>query len=153
MRRSALIALLAAVLLAAPAAYAGTHLNFLTVEDQFICTSCHEPLPMVSSPQAIAEKDYLAGLINRGESLAQIKAEMVGYYGTAVLAKPPASGFNLLLYVVPPVLLCAAVVLLLVTLPKWRARGRAASASPAPVSAGLTPDDSARLNAELESFR
>jgi cytochrome c-type biogenesis protein CcmH/NrfF len=152
-RRGALLAVVAALLLTGPAAYAGTHLNFLTVEGQFICTSCHEPLPMVSSPQAIAEKDYLAGLINKGESLAQIKATMVSYYGTAVLAVPPASGFNLILYVLPPVALAGGIVLLIVTLPKWRARGRAASASPAPVSAGLTADDTARLNAELDSFR
>jgi cytochrome c-type biogenesis protein CcmH/NrfF len=152
-KRFGLIAALCVLMLGAPAALAAQRLNFLTVEGQFICTSCHEPLPMVSSPQAIAEKNYLAGLISRGESLAQIKATMVSYYGTAVLAEPPASGFNLLLYVLPPVLLAGGIVVLLVTLPKWRARGRAASASPAPASAGLTADDTARLNAELESFR
>ena len=153
MRRFALIAALGALILSAPTALAAQRLNFLTVEGQFICTSCHEPLPMVSSPQAIAEKDYLAGLISRGESLAQIKSAMVGYYGTAVLAVPPASGFNLLLYVLPPVLLAGGIILLIVTLPKWRARGRAAAGGPAPVSAGLDSDDATRLNAELESFR
>ena len=153
MRRSALIAILTALLLAAPSAYAGTHLNFLTVEDQFICTSCHEPLPMVSSPQAIAEKNYLGGLISKGEDLSQIKSAMVLYYGTAVLAQPPASGFNLLLYVLPPVLLVAAIALLLVTLPKWRARGRLAATSPAGIGSALNADDAARLDAELESFR
>jgi cytochrome c-type biogenesis protein CcmH/NrfF len=156
MRRRAVILALTALLFTAPAAYAASHLNFLTVEGQFICTSCHEPLPMVSSPQAIAEKDYLATLVDKGESLSQIKATMVSYYGEAVLAEPPAKGFDLLLYVLPPALLAAAIALLLVTLPKWRARGRALAASPAGVAAASAPldtDDAARLDAELERFR
>jgi cytochrome c-type biogenesis protein CcmH len=153
MRRTALLLAVGALLFAAPAAYASTHLNFLTVEGQFICTSCHEPLPMVSSPQAIAEKDYLATLVNKGESLTQIKSKMVSYYGEAVLAEPPAKGFDLLLYVLPPVALVGGIALLAVTLPKWRARGRALTASPAAAGPGLDAEEAARLDAELESFR
>ena len=38
---------------------------------------------------------------------------MVAQYGVAVLGKPPASGFNLLVYILPPALLLGGAVLLI----------------------------------------
>ena len=55
---------------------------------------------------------------------------MVAQYGPAVLAKPPASGFNLVIYVLPPVLVAIGVVTLLIAIPRWRRRSRLAASSP-----------------------
>lgn len=124
--------------------------SLLGLEPQFMCLSCHEPLQLVSSPQAQAEKGEIARLIARGETDAQIKRSMVAQYGEAVLALPPASGFDLTLYVLPPAFLLIGVAGLLYTLPKWRERSRRATAlEQAPP---LAEADAARLDEELSRF-
>ena len=71
-------------------------------------------------------------------------------YGASVLGKPPADGFNLVVYVVPPALVAIALITLAVALPKWRRRAREA----APLAAGpaLSPDDSRRLDEDLARY-
>jgi cytochrome c-type biogenesis protein CcmH len=151
--RRALLAPLAVLilLLGAGVARAAAHLNLLNVESDFICTSCHEPLELVSSPQAIAEKAYLQGLINKGETLSQIKQDMVDEYGEAVLAQPPAKGFDLLIYILPPAAAVGGLLLLAYTLPRWRRRSRQIAPLEAPHP--LDPADQQRLQEELERFR
>lgn len=117
-----------------------------------MCTSCHEPLELVNSPQAISEKQYLAGLVKKGLSMREIKAAMVSQYGVAVLGKPPASGFNVTIYVLPPVIFLCGLALLAFTLPKWRARARRAAATPLPGAAPLEERDAKRLDDELKKF-
>jgi len=133
-------------------ALAAGRLNLLSVEGQFMCTSCHEPLVVVSSPQAISEKAFIQGMIARGDTNQQIKTAMVNAYGEQVLARPPASGFNLLVYILPPALLVGGLALLAYTLPKWRRRGRRAAQTPLAAGAPLSKDESARLDDELTRF-
>lgn len=162
--RRALAALAAAVALltvaAAPALGAGAahRLDPLSVQANFMCTSCHEPLPQVNSPEAQDEKDTIVELIDKGYTLPQIKSAMVEIYGQGVLAQPPAQGFNLLIYILPPVLVVAGLGLLAYTLPKWRARSRGAAGGSGGAGAGTTavpplaPEDEQRLDEELERF-
>ena len=139
-------------LTAGGSAMAAGRLNLLDVETQFMCVSCHEPLNTVSSPQAISEKQALARLIDRGDNMQQITSAMVSYYGVQVLARPPASGVNLLIYILPPALLLGGLGLLAYTLPRWRARARAEQ-TPLASGAPLPPDQAARLDDELANFR
>jgi cytochrome c-type biogenesis protein CcmH/NrfF len=81
-----------------------------------------------------------------------VKAEMVSQYGVAVLAKPPADGFNLTVYILPPAILLGGLALLAYTLPKWRARSRLAAVTPMEGGEPLSSDESQRLDAELENF-
>jgi cytochrome c-type biogenesis protein CcmH/NrfF len=153
MRR--LVTVLAAVLSLAGAgtAVAATGAdNLMSIESQFICTSCHEPLELVSSPQALSEKAYLEGLLQHGTSMSAVKAAMVSQYGVAVLAKPPASGFNLTVYILPPAVLLGGLALLAYTLPKWRRRSQLAALTPMEGADPLEPEESERLDAELEKF-
>jgi len=133
-------------------ARAASELNYTAVVSQFICTTCHEPLELVSSPQAIAEKDTLRGLIDRGLNMSQIKTAMVNQYGIQVLGKPPASGFNLSVYIVPPAVFFGGLALLAYTLPKWRRRARQAARTELPGAPPLAPDDARRLDEELTNF-
>ncbi len=144
--------LLAFALTGGGSALAAGDQNLNSVEAQFICTSCHEPLELVSSPQALSEKQYLAGLLRRGLTMSQVKAAMVNQYGVAVLARPPASGFNLTIYVLPPAVLVGGLLLLAYTLPRWRARSRLAAVTPLPGASPLQADEARRLEQELESF-
>ncbi|MGO9751909.1 MAG: cytochrome c-type biogenesis protein CcmH [Solirubrobacteraceae bacterium] len=148
----AVFVLLAATATTTTAAAATTkpRASLLEVESQLMCPSCHEPLEAVSSPQALYEKAYVKTLIARGDTDQQILNNLVSQYGVVVLAKPPASGFNLLIYILPPLVPVAGVAFLLLTLPKWRERSRAAAAAARmqPVPA-LSEADSKRIDDDL----
>ncbi|MGO9495832.1 MAG: cytochrome c-type biogenesis protein CcmH [Solirubrobacteraceae bacterium] len=153
-----LLALLAApfALAAAPAtaATAATPRASLTdIESDVMCTSCREPLEVAQSPQADSERAYIRGLIAQGETKSQILNNLVAQYGTAVLGKPPAHGFNLTVYIVPPAILVLGATMLAITLPRWRRRTRAAARAPAAPAETLDPADTERLDQELSQFR
>ncbi len=150
-RRALLVLSLLSALVTPAAALAG-QLNYTAVVSQFMCTTCHEPLELVSSPQAIAEKQTLRSLIDRGLTMSQIKSEMVAQYGIQVLGRPPASGFDLSVYIVPPAVFLIGLALLLYTLPKWRRRSRRAAETEPPGARPLAPEDAARLDDELTNF-
>lgn len=140
------------VALGAGVAVAAARPSLLGLESQFMCVSCHEPLELVSSPQAQQEKQFIAGLLAKGDSAAQIRSVMVANYGVAVLGRPPASGFNLTVYILPPAILLIGAAGLLYTLPKWRARARRAAATAPSTAQPLQPADAARLDDELARF-
>ncbi len=54
-----------------------------------------------------------------GKSETEIKQHFVDYYGARVLAEPPRSGFNWLVYVVPPIVIVAGVFVLFRALRAW----------------------------------
>ena len=124
------------------------------VEDEVMCPSCHEPLALAQSPQANAERDFIRTLIAQGQTKAEIKQALVGQYGPEVLAKPPASGFNLTVYILPPALLIVGIAILVYTLPRWRARTAAAHSQAGPAAAGpaLSAEDTRRLDEDLARF-
>ena len=97
------------------------------------------------------ERAYIQGLIDQGDSEAQIKRALVGQYGPAVLALPSTHGFDLAAYLVPlaAVLLLLAVLVLL--LPRWRRQAAAQADREAPPPA-LSSGDAARLEADLSRF-
>ncbi len=100
------------------------------IESDVMCTSCREPLAVAQSPQADSERAYIRGLIAQGETKSQILQNLVAQYGTAVLGKPPAHGFNLTVYVIPVAILAVGAAILAFTLPRWRRRTRAAARAP-----------------------
>lgn len=126
--------------------------SFYSVISQFMCVECHEPLSQVSSPEALSEKTTLRALIKRDLTLSQIKAGMVAQYGEQVLARPPASGFNLAVYILPPAIFLGGLALLAYTLPKWRERSRRAAATRLPGAPPLESEDAKRLDDELGHF-
>ncbi len=126
--------------------------DYSSIVSQFMCVSCHEPLELVSSPQAISEKQTLQGLISKGLTMPQIKTAMVDQYGPEVLARPPASGFNLTVYILPPAIFIAGLALLAYTLPKWRRRSRRAAETHPDAAPPLEPDEAKRLDDELTKF-
>jgi cytochrome c-type biogenesis protein CcmH len=146
--------------LAAPAALASTphpQASLTDIENDVMCTLCHESLAVAQSPQADSERNYIRGLIAKGETKQEILRDMVAQYGPEVLGRPPASGFNLSVYVLPPAILVIGIAILAITLPRWRRRTRAAAAR-APSNgngnaAAFDPAEAARLEHELSQFR
>jgi cytochrome c-type biogenesis protein CcmH/NrfF len=153
LRRLTVTALLAVTLAAGTAtAAAASPQNYTSAVSQFMCVSCHEPLGQVNSPQAISEKQTLAGLVAKGLTMSEIKSAMVSQYGVEVLARPPAGGFNLTVYILPPAVFLGGLALLVYTLPKWRERSRRAAATQLEGASALPPDEAKRLDDELTNF-
>jgi cytochrome c-type biogenesis protein CcmH len=153
--RITLIALLTG-LVTAPAALAATpspRTSLTAVEQDVMCPSCREPLAVAQSPQANAERAYIRNLIADGLTKQQIEQNLVGQYGTDVLGRPPASGFNLTVYILPPAVVAAGLAILAVTLPRWRRRTRAAQSQSVPAAPAFDPTEAARLEQELSQFR
>jgi cytochrome c-type biogenesis protein CcmH/NrfF len=127
--------------------------SFIQIENDLMCVACHESLAVAQSPEAASERQYVRDLIAQGETKAQIEKAMVASYTAAVLAVPPAHGFNLLVYVIPPALLALGVATVMLTLPRWRRRTRAAAAAqPATPAPALDATDARRLDEELGRF-
>ncbi len=122
------------------------------IENDVMCTVCHESLAVAQSPEALAERGFISRLIARGETKAQIERALVANYGPSVLAVPPAHGFNLTIYILPPALLLAGIVTLAVALPRWRRRARAQTPSTEASGPSLRAADAQRLESELARF-
>jgi cytochrome c-type biogenesis protein CcmH len=135
---------------AAAAAHARTSL--LDVENDVMCTVCHEPLAVAQSPEAYRERSLIRKLIAQGYTKAQIERQLVAQYGTAVLGRPPAHGFNLAIYVLPPAIVALGIAMLLLTLPRWRRRTQAAQGRPALARPNLDPIEQRRLEDELSRY-
>jgi cytochrome c-type biogenesis protein CcmH len=141
----------------APAAWACTRprASLTNIEIDVMCTVCREPLAVAQSAEADQERSYIRGLIAKCMTQAQIEQALVAQYGEAVLGKPPASGINLTVYILPPAILAAGIVALAFTLPRWRRRTRLAAEAerqrqPTPA---LDPAEAQRLEQELSQFR
>jgi cytochrome c-type biogenesis protein CcmH/NrfF len=144
-----LATLVALVSCAGPALAAGSsHLSLPRIQQDFMCTICHEPLNEARSDEAYQENGLLRQLIARGDGLPQIKRVMVSQYGPGVLADPPAHGFNLLAYIIPGVVIALGVA---VTIPRWRRRAarQKAEQPPDPAGSPLSDEDADRLDADL----
>lgn len=141
---------LAALAVPASAQAVQPRASLTDIENDVMCVSCKEPLAVAESPQAYAERNFIRSLIARGMTKSQIEDALVAQYGTAVLGKPPAHGFNLTVYVLPPALVLAGAALLAFTLPRWRRRSRAAQAATGSSGASrLAPEDARRLEEDL----
>ncbi len=154
-RRFALLALLAACVVSPAAALAASECpraSLTDIENDVMCTSCREPLAVAQAPQADSERGYIRGLIAQCLNKQQIEQNLVSQYGEAVLGKPPASGFNLAVYVLPPAILAAGLAILAVTLPRWRRRTRAAAAQAPAFPPEFDPAETARLEQDLRQF-
>jgi cytochrome c-type biogenesis protein CcmH len=78
-------------------------------------TCNHEQCSSRDEMKAFAERDIAAG-----KDSTAILQDFVLRYGTKVLATPPASGFNLSVWVLPGVGLIAGLAVVLVLVRRWR---------------------------------
>lgn len=149
MRGLGVVIVLAATLACPFAAAATPRASLTDIENDVMCVSCKEPLSVAQSPQAISERNFIRTLIAQGQSKSQIERALVVQYGTAVLGRPPADGFNLTVYIIPPALVIVGAAILAFTLPKWRRRSRAAASRALPTGPALDIDDARRLEEDL----
>jgi cytochrome c-type biogenesis protein CcmH/NrfF len=125
--------------------------SLLAIERQAMCVTCKVALDESQAPQANTEREYIESLIDRGEDEAEIKRALVAQYGPTVLGLPSTHGFDLAAYLVPVLVVLGLVATVLALIPSWRRRARARTAATSP-SAALSPDDAAKLDADLARF-
>lgn len=142
LRRMVAVALL--VLVALPGLASALSVN--EVARELRCPTCNAPLDTSNSPAANDMKRFIGDRIAEGWDKERIIDAMVADFGDQVLATPPKSGFNLVAWVVP-----AAVALLgLIMVPfLTRAWARRRPGADADAVHEVSPDDSARIDAEL----
>ena len=141
-------ALVAALLLAAPALASERHPTLAELEPQVMCLVCHTTIDPSDSPSAERMKAFISERIAAGDTASEIKVKLVAQFGPGILAAPPKKGFNLLVWVLPPVGIVLAAVVLGVLAIRW---SRAREPEPAPARP-LDPELERRLDDELARF-
>jgi cytochrome c-type biogenesis protein CcmH len=142
-----LAALLAAALLAAPAALAADPPSAADLEAELVCPVCVTTLDQSNVPVAERMKAYIRERIAAGDSAQEIKDALVAEFGPGVLARPPAGGFGLLAWVLPLAGLVAGAVAVGLLVRTWsRRRG------PGDVAPSLDPELDRRVDEELARF-
>jgi cytochrome c-type biogenesis protein CcmH len=117
-----LVALLALAAAPANAMAAQPRASFNDLEDEVMCDVCGVPLNIAESPRAEQQRTEIKGMIAKGMTKKQIKAELVARYGPSILATPENHGFELAAYLVPIAAVLAALAALAIALPRWRRR-------------------------------
>jgi cytochrome c-type biogenesis protein CcmH/NrfF len=153
-RRAALLSLLglAALALLAPTAGAAPRASLNEIEAEVMCPVCGTLLQLAESPQALREKAFVRRLIAEGKTKQQIKNALVAEYGEEVLALPKGKGFNLSAYLVPAIAFVVALVALALGVLRWRRAGGPPAGSSPPRPQGPSPEDDARLDADLARY-
>ncbi|MFN8161054.1 MAG: cytochrome c-type biogenesis protein CcmH [Solirubrobacterales bacterium] len=155
--RARLALLLAAALLAVPAALPAGHATAAAapraslpdIEDEVMCPICGTLLGLAQSPQADRERVFIRRLIAAGRTKQQIEDALVAEYGQEVLAVPAHSGFSLSAYWLPIAGFAIAVIALGGALLRWRRRGPAAEADGPSAPEG---EEAARLDRDLARY-
>jgi cytochrome c-type biogenesis protein CcmH len=116
------------------------------VSRELRCPTCNAPLDTSNSPAANDMKRFIADRIAEGWDKERIIDAMVADFGDQVLATPPKSGFNLVAWIVPA---AVAIVGLIMVPFLTRAWTRRRSGADAETVAELSPEERARIDAEL----
>jgi cytochrome c-type biogenesis protein CcmH len=148
MRRVA--GLVCAVVLALTwAAPAMASVNILALEQQLQCPTCDTPLNVSDAPSALRIKAYIEEKAADGWTANQIEQSLVAQFGREILATPPKSGFDLIVWIVPTVLIIAGLGAIPFVTRMWTRRAKHV----APAAGPASPEEIARLEQELRRLR
>ena len=152
----AVLALVAALVLAAPLLASEERPTLAELESEVYCPTCKSLLSLSNAPIAQRMRQFINERITAGDTSSEIKDALVAQFGEAVLAAPPKRGFNLLAWVLPLVGLVAAGAVVALLVRRWRDSSRTEEQAPAGAGAGgdrpLDPELERRLDEELSRF-
>ena len=145
-----LVAALAALVLAAPAAACTPHASQAYLETRLVCIQCHTTLDESDSTFAVEMKNEIARQIRLCRTNSQIIDSMVAQFGPAVLSTPQTHGFDLIAWVLPIGGILVAAAALAFGARTWAA-ARESGNSPS-LDEPLAPDDDKRVDDALARF-
>ena len=91
------------------------------IESVVRCPTCEDlSVAQSSAPTAVAVRSAVSQLIAEGRSDQQIEAYLVARYGSSIVLDPPASGWSLLVWLLPLLGALAATTALVVVLVRRR---------------------------------
>lgn len=91
------------------------------VANGLYCPVCENiPLDVCPTQACIQWRDTIRDKLAQGWSEEQIHQYFVGQYGDRVLATPPATGLNWLIYLLPPAAFIVGAVILVGVVRSWR---------------------------------
>ncbi len=121
------------------------------IAHQLYCPVCENtPLDVCPTEACRQWRDLIRQQLAQGWTEDQIKNYFVQQYGARVLAEPPATGLNWLVYVLPPLVILAGAVLLFRAMRAWTKPGSAAQAPAAPAPEAPKDEYVTRLEEELK---
>ena len=126
------------------------------IAKQLYCPVCENtPLDVCPTEACRQWRDLIRQQLSDGWTEDQIKQYFVENYGTRVLAEPPRTGLNWLVYILPPAIILAGAFVLFRALRAWTTPPPAANAveSATPKNEGTPPVQDeyvARLEEELK---
>ena len=90
------------------------------IASELRCPVC-QGLSIQDSPSPLAQqmKDVIRAQLESGQSPAQVKQYFISKYGEWVLLEPEASGFNLLVYLIPWLALLAGAGVIFLAVRRW----------------------------------
>ncbi len=90
------------------------------IAKQLYCPVCENtPLDVCPTEACRQWRELIRDQLAEGKTEAEIKQYFVANYGARVLAEPPRTGFNWLLYIIPPVLILFGAVMLFNAFRAW----------------------------------
>jgi cytochrome c-type biogenesis protein CcmH len=121
-----------------------------SIAHQLYCPVCENtPLDVCPTDACRQWRDLIRQKLAQGWTEDQIKQYFVQQYGVRVLAAPPQTGFNWLIYLLPPAIILMGAFVLFRTLRMWT---KSSSTSTTKGFEGEAPKDEyvARLEEELK---
>src|SRR5512135_1880760 len=90
------------------------------IAHQLYCPVCENtPLDVCPTEACRQWRDLIRQQLAQGWSEDRIKQYFVDQYGARVLAEPPATGLNWLVYVLPPLIILAGAFMLVRAMRSW----------------------------------
>jgi len=117
------------------------------LEQQLMCLPCNQRLDQSESAFAQGLRQQIRQFHDRGWSEQRVKDYFIAQYGNAILAAPPARGFDLLAWVVPAAVLAGGAAVAAAIALAWHRGGRGgAGGGP---STAIDPAVAARIDRDL----
>ena len=124
------------------------------VAKQLYCPVCENtPLDVCPTEACRQWRELIRTQLSEGMTEQQIKDYFVANYGARVLAEPPRTGLNWLVYILPPVIILLGAFFLFRSFREWTKASATASAVSAERGEASSPakdDYVARLEEELK---
>jgi len=120
------------------------------IAHQLYCPVCENmPLDVCPTDACRQWRDLIRQQLAQGWTEDQIKQYFVQQYGARVLAEPPETGINWLIYILPPLIILAGAFILFRALRLWT-KPVSASAASSPNEDALKDEYVTRLEEELK---